>query len=72
MGGVTLNKHFILLVQYTSGECAFPTDMDDLTEALEEFKGELKQSFSESVLSDKTFTLPQIVSAKIVKIYYRK
>ena len=67
-----MNKHFVLLVEYTTGECAFPVDTDDLAEALDEFRAELRQSFSDSVMGDKTFALPQIVSAKIVKIYYRK
>lgn len=67
-----MNKHFILIVEYSSGKCAFPTDTDDLVEALDEFRADLRRSFSDSVMSDKTFTLPQIVSAEIVKIYYRK
>ena len=67
-----MTKHFVLVIQYSTGECAFPTDTDDLAEALDEFRAELCQSFSSNVMGDKTFTLPQIVSAKIVKVYYKR
>ena len=66
-----MSKHFALLVEYTSGECVFPTDTDDIQKALSEFQQEVRASFS-SVLDDKSFSLPQIISAKIVKMYYRK
>ena len=68
-----MNKyHFVLIVEYTSGKCAFPTDTDDLQRALREFEEEYRKSFSLSTLEDKTFTLPTILSAQIVKMYYRK
>lgn len=67
-----MDKPFVLIVQYASGECAFPTDTDDLIDALDEFKNEIRKSFADSVMGDKSFYLPQILSAKIVKLYYRK
>ena len=66
-----MDKHFILLVEYASGECAFPTDTDDIQKALSEFQEEVKASFPKA-LEDKAFSLPQIISARIVKLYYRK
>ena len=66
-----MNKHFILLIQYTNGECAFPTDTDDLMLAMSEFKSEYLKGFSKQVLEDKTFSLPKIISAKIVRVYSR-
>lgn len=66
------NKHFVLIVEYTSGKCAFLTDTDDLAEALDEFRAEVRNSFSSSALGDKAFALPQIISAEIVSTYYRK
>ena len=66
-----MSKHFVLIIEYTTGECAFPVDTDNLQEALAEFQEEVKTSFS-SVIGDKSFALPQIVSARIVKLYYRK
>lgn len=62
--------HYCLIVEYASGECAFPTNTDDIQEALEEFIEKQKESFN-SVLGDKAFSLPTIISAKIVKMYYR-
>lgn len=63
--------HFVLIVKYLSGECAFPVDTDDLQKALKEFEEAQKQSVENSVLMDKSFSLPTIVSAKIVKLFYR-
>lgn len=67
-----MNKHFVLVVQYASGECAFPTDTDDLIDALDEFKAAVRESFADSAIGDKSFSFPQVLSAKIVKLYYRK
>lgn len=64
-------KHFVLLVEYLSGECAFPTDKDNLIDALKEFEEE-QRSIYNGAMGDKTFALPMILSAKIVKTYYRK
>ena len=66
-----MDKHFVLLIQYTTGECAFPTDTDDLMQALTEFKSEYLKGFSKEVLESKTFSLPKVVSARIVRIYSR-
>ena len=64
-----MNKHFVLLVNFPQGECAFPTDTEDLIGALKEFDMERRTGFSTSILNDKNFALPRIVSARIVKIF---
>ena len=64
-------KHFVLLVEYASGECAFPTEKDNLLDALKEFEKEQRNVYN-GAIGDKTFSLPPIISAKIVKTYYRK
>lgn len=66
-----MNKHFILLVQFINGECAFPVDTDDLMQAMTEFKSEYLKGFSKEVLEDKTFSLPKIACARIVRVYSR-
>lgn len=64
-------KHFVLLVRYLSSECAFPTDKDNLIDALKEFQEEQSVIYSKA-MGDKTFSLPPIVSAKIIRMFYRK
>ena len=65
-------KHFVLLVKYVSGECAFLTDTPNLQRALKEFEIVRKRDISDSVLFDKSMALPEVQSARIVKLFYNK
>lgn len=66
-----MSKYYTLIVDYLSGSCAFATDKTDLVEALNEFDEVRRAEFAEAV-GDKTFALPDIISARLVKTYYRK
>ncbi len=67
-----MKKHFVLLVTYVSGECAFLTDTPNLQRALKEFDLVRKKQVSDSVLFDKSMALPEVQSAKIVRLFYNK
>ena len=67
-----MKKHFVLLVKYVSGECAFLTDTPNLQRALREFDIIRKKDMSDSVLFDKSTALPEVQSAKLVRIYYNR
>ncbi len=65
-----MKKHFVLLVKYVSGECAFLTDTPNLQRALKEFDLVRKKQMSDSVLFDKSTLLPEVQSAKLVRLFY--
>jgi hypothetical protein len=67
-----IKKHFVLVVKYISGECAFLTDTPNLQRALKEFDIIRKKDVSDSVLFDKSTALPEVQSAKLVRLYYNK
>ena len=67
-----MKKHFVLLVKYVSGECAFLTDTPNLQRALKEFDIVRKKDMSDSVLFDKSMALPEVQSAKLVRLFYNK
>ena len=61
-----MQRKFVLIVQYESGEVSMITSHPDLVLALQEFKEELvKNSWQ-----DKSCALPIIKSAKIVPVLY--
>ena len=65
-------KQFVLLVTYVSGECAFLTSSPNLQKALEEFDKARRKNVSDSVLFDKSTALPEVQSAKLVRLYYNR
>ena len=67
-----IKKHFVLFVTYVSGECAFLTDIPSLPEALEEFEEVRRRQASDSVLFDKSTMLPEVQSAKLVRLFYNE
>lgn len=62
-----MNKHFVLIIEYLTGTCAFLTDKSDIQEALNEF---LELQSNQYNSADKSCMMPQVISAKIVRLYY--
>ena len=63
-----MDKHFVLIVRYECGQCAFLTDTMDIDKAITEFKQLQQIKFKDSVMF-KDFKLPVITSAEILPLY---
>lgn len=64
-----MKKHFVLIVEYVCGECAFLTNTPNLQQALKEFDDVRRKQASDSVLFDKSTALPEVQSAKIIRLF---
>ena len=62
-------KHFVLIIEYTTGSCAFLTDNINLQKALQEFE---EARLSKYNVDDKSSMIPEIISAKLFRLYYNK
>lgn len=63
-----MDKHFVLIIRYECGQCAYLTDTMEIDKALAEFKETQKIKFKDSVMF-KDFNLPVITSAEILPLY---
>ena len=61
-----MNKKFILCVEYGTGKAGMVVDTPDLTEALQKFIKNCKQSIPDS----KDIGLPNILKAEILPLVY--
>lgn len=60
-------KNFILKVEYGTGSANMLVDTCDLIEAIKLFKAEVSKNFPDG---DKSYGMPQIISARIEPIMY--
>ena len=63
-----MEKHFVLILRYECGQCAFLTDTMEIDKAIAEFKKLQQTKFKDSVMF-KDFQLPVITSAEILTLY---
>ena len=65
-------KPFMLIIEHVGGKLAFPVTNNDIQQALREYENARRMSVSMSVLHDKSFSFPTILSAEIVRTFQEK
>ena len=62
-----MDKNFVLIIEYESGESAFLTNTPDLQKALAEYTTQLKEKWGKT--NFKNCDLPDIKKAHIVRVW---